>query len=776
VITKILALKNIGPFKDWEWPHESDPGAPPPFGPVTLIAGDNGKGKTTVAAVLRSLEDNDPNAVLERRRGTAKDRYHDFLAKVEHDGGKVCLSNESGWNGQRPSLFVFDDTFVSRNIYEGLVVGAKQREALHELVVGEAGVQEARNAEALRSDLSKLKKEQKELANTLSVELRYLTLERVLRERPPEDIDVRLAALEQDMKRAVQIAPIRALPEFDALPQVPELPLDDVRALLETPVEQIEDTAQALVLAHLKDLGDGGALWIHDGLARLGGNADARCPFCDQRLGDTARSLILAYRAHFNNEYQALQARCSQATERIRRSIPEAAGEALTAAKKRLVEAHRQWSVHLPDLPEIPELSGIDALAVARRGLLHGLETKRTSPLSMPTVNEETMQAADTWRGVLARCRQIESALTDLRERTGHFKAQVGDLDESRLGQQQQELLEWKRVREERYQGRLIAYRKAENAIQERESDLVRAKEALAKYQEDQFPRFRDSINTYLERFGATFRLREMKKTPSVGGERRVDYVLEAADTLVNVSATPKPGFPHFGSLLSAGDRRTLAFAFFLTILATKELDGTTVVCDDPATSLDLDRQTRTLEELLGLAQRGAQLVVLSHYEPFLRNIAARVARLASGRSPLGLVSLRIVGTGHDSRLAAHELDTRPPLVRHRDDIRGYIEGRRAVDPRGIANQCRKLLEGILQTCFPDQYVAGGCLKEFFGRAQPLIDAGRLDQATCRELKELRDFFNPESHFQERSAPTDTEMQAYAGRLLKLAELRLGEA
>jgi wobble nucleotide-excising tRNase len=776
VITKILALKNIGAFENWEWPQGIDAGLLPTLGRVTVIAGENGKGKTTIAAVLRSVQDDDAKPVLERRRACAEGGYENFLAKIEHDNGKATLISDSRWNGPRPTLFVFDDTFVSRNVYEGLSVGAEQREALHELIIGEAGVQEAKKVEMLATEVSELKKQQKLREAKLTKSLRHLTLDRMLRESPPADIDTKLTDVARNLKSAAQVAAIQALPDFIKIPQLPNVPVDAVQSLLATPIEQIEEAAQKRVLDHLESVGNGSVAWIQAGLDLVGKPQQSGCPFCAQELGESATSLIAAYRAHFSNEYESLQQRCAQTANQIGSQIPESLPATLLTARQRLSETQRQWLVHLPNLPALVELPDLDALVAVRIGLLHAIEAKRSAPLVVLAMDEVTTDAIGRWKQIADELNRINSIVDDLRRQAHAFKNASSRLDESSLRRHQAELDDWKVSQHADVQKDLSDYKAAKVTMDIKVQDLERAKNALLEYQNEQFPKFRDAINDRLKAYGATFSLVEVSKTKGTkGGDRRVDYVLKAASTSVKVSSTPAAGAPHFGSLLSAGDRRTLAFAFFVTMLEGKTLDGATIVCDDPTTSLDLDRRSRTVTELLALAKRGAQLVILSHFEPLLLDLEDRVSRLSAAdqSAQINFSCLRIVGGNHQSRLSAHQLDRRTPLAKHRDAIQSFVAGE-STDRQGIPNQCRKLLEGIVQTCFPDCYLPGGCLKDFCERVQPLLDAGRLHKTTFDEIRELRDFFNPESHFQPGVEPTENEIRANAARLLRLAKLRLG--
>lgn len=63
MIEKLLRIENIGPFAQC-----GGDGAELNLRPLTLIYAENGRGKTTFCAVLRSLASGRPEYILERAR------------------------------------------------------------------------------------------------------------------------------------------------------------------------------------------------------------------------------------------------------------------------------------------------------------------------------------------------------------------------------------------------------------------------------------------------------------------------------------------------------------------------------------------------------------------------------------------------------------------------------------------------------------------------------------------------------------------------------------
>ncbi len=131
MINRLQLLRNIGLF------DSVASGATIALAPLTLIHAENGRGKSTLAAILRSLATGDPIPIAERRRLAAVHPPHVIL---DCAGGPVTMFQNNAWTRTLPNVAVFDDVFVDRNVYSGLAVGAEHRQNLHELILGAQAV------------------------------------------------------------------------------------------------------------------------------------------------------------------------------------------------------------------------------------------------------------------------------------------------------------------------------------------------------------------------------------------------------------------------------------------------------------------------------------------------------------------------------------------------------------------------------------------------------------------------------------------------------------
>ena len=143
MIRKIKLLRNIGTF------DSDNAAASVDFKRLVLVYGENGRGKTTLTAALRSLSKGDGLPVAERQRFGSQHATH-IILECEGLPNNVIFENDV-WNRTLPNLRIFDDVFVDENVYSGLDVDSQHRQNLHELILGEQGVKLNRRLQVLVS-------------------------------------------------------------------------------------------------------------------------------------------------------------------------------------------------------------------------------------------------------------------------------------------------------------------------------------------------------------------------------------------------------------------------------------------------------------------------------------------------------------------------------------------------------------------------------------------------------------------------------------------------
>ena len=111
MITRINLIRNVTQFDSVQ------PARDVGLRKLTLIYAENGRGKTSLSAILRSLASGDPIPIQERSRLGAANPPH-IVIHTDLAIGQFIFQNNT-WNYSYPVLSVFDDIFVVDNVYSG---------------------------------------------------------------------------------------------------------------------------------------------------------------------------------------------------------------------------------------------------------------------------------------------------------------------------------------------------------------------------------------------------------------------------------------------------------------------------------------------------------------------------------------------------------------------------------------------------------------------------------------------------------------------------------
>lgn len=313
---------------------------------------------------------------------------------------------------------------------------------------------------------------------------------------------------------------------------------------------------------------------------------------------------------------------------------------------------------------------------------------------------------------------------------------------------------------------------KAAKALAEQARDAARA--ALDQHRQNIFPNYQTAINEYLRRFNAGFRLDRVTSNNTRAGSSCTYNVLinNLADHPVAVTgANSQPGTPSFRNALSAGDRNTLALAFFFASLdQDPQLANVIAVIDDPITSLDEHRSLTTTQEIRKLGERTRQVFVLSHDKPFLCNIW-------KDTDPNIRAAIEVVRDGAGSTLRVWDVnrDTITEHDRRHELLREYLLGT-PPDSRAVAQSIRPVLEAFLRVACPANFPPGTLLGPFRGVCEQRVGTAQeiLNQADIVELSELTDYANRFHHDTNPAWQTaninDGELLGFVQRTLAFAK------
>jgi wobble nucleotide-excising tRNase len=119
LIKTIHLLRNVGQF-------DSVNAAQFDLLNLVVIYAENGRGKTMLAAILRSARTGDPIQIFERHRLGASHPPHIML----RDQAGVFGFQDAAWPRTLPQIAVFDDQFVSENVCSGMELQPGHRQNL----------------------------------------------------------------------------------------------------------------------------------------------------------------------------------------------------------------------------------------------------------------------------------------------------------------------------------------------------------------------------------------------------------------------------------------------------------------------------------------------------------------------------------------------------------------------------------------------------------------------------------------------------------------------
>lgn len=758
VIEQFKYINNLGRFETFTGRPETA------LQPFTLVYSENGRGKTTLCALLRSLSTSDPGPLHARKRVSAKAGPHAVVTV----SGLDRAFDGAAWGGPGPTVLVFDDHFTAANVCSGLEVAAGHRQSLHELVVGEEGVRLQRRVEALTQEIADHQRVLREKAGEIPPETRgayALDDFCALTEIPNIDEELREARLSTSVLRDQER--VRSTGEFTPI-ALPTLPAQEVRDVLSTVLTDLDAEALAAVSAHFEHLGERGERWVADGVRLANGET---CPYCGQGTGGV--DLVVYYRRYFSEAYTAHKRKITEARTLVEESF---GGDRLAQFQRRVEQVRERalfWSHYVEGIPAFDADLEQQATAWsdARDELLRALDAKARAPLDGVVLSAIAEAAVLRYEKVARAMLALSTALLGKNHDIVSAKEHAAHGNLATAEAQQLLLEATKRRYEADVAERCEAYREALLAKETAESEKEAARAALDGHRTTTFGKYQATINKYLDRFNADFRLEALSPSDSRGIPSST-YAIGVNEGRVPLA--PRKVEPSFGTALSAGDRNTLALALFFAMLSERgTLGDVVVVIDDPASSLDAGRRSATAQEIRKLQGKARQVIVLSHARSFLCQLWERADRSATA-------TLQIRDLARDSS-TLEPWDADAAAVTEYDRLYGliseYADGGQG-DPQQVATSLRMVLEGYCRVAFIEHFPAGSLLGELTNRARAAEECGTpiLPRERFEELDDLREYANQFHHntsktWQENLASVNERaLKGYAGRVVRFVK------
>ena len=755
MLQKIICIKNVGRFQNCV------PTGDVTFRKASLIFAENGRGKTTLCAILRSLSTNTPALIIGRATlGSTTAPEVRLLV-----GDNNIVFRDGVWNFSSPNISVFDGTYVSENVFAGDIIDTEHRRNLYRIIIGAQGITLAERVTELDNQIRAKNNEIRDVRAHLQ---RYtphgMTVEAFIALAEDVDIDIKIVAKEQERTAIQNIVQLQRRPELSAI-AVPIFPATFSELLAKT-FQNLTQNAEENIARHIKkhQMQARGEPWLTEGLRYTVGDL---CPFCGQSLRDI--DLIQSYKDFFSKEYYALRDKVARLSEDINSVIGDhicAVIEQTLLQNNNNVEFWQQYcAITPPILSEAMRLR--ETITTLRRSAQSLLQIKASTPL-------DSVPPDDTFTRALTNFETLRTSINNYNTSVATANAiiaakkQVTQAADIRVVDASLVALKTQKARYAEDAQRLCMSDVAlQNAKQALENDKGRAKEQLDAHTQHVIEQYGQSINRYLERINAGFRITIPTHTYR-GGAPSTSYQIVINQCVVDLGdSETSPATPSFKNTLSAGDRSTLALAFFLAQLEQDpERRGKIVVFDDPFTSLDGFRRNHTVHQIYKCVSSCAQVIVLSHDATFLKLLWDRIL-------PADRKTLLFARIGEEDTAIVEWDIERAVMARyhaHIEDLQRFFSDNEG-DPRNVIQKLRPTLESYCRHLYPTEFGDRDTLGIIVGKIRTAGSSQSL-YSIVDDLDELNIYCRRYHHGENPSAATepidDAELRGYVKRTLKI--------
>lgn len=709
---------------------------------VTVIYGENRYGKSTLCDVLHSLAEDSPTYILNRLsipNDPAKPPKVEFMFGTA-TGNVTSNFEDSQWQVKTPAcskLYVFDQSFIHRNVITGQKQERPNSESMTSFILGE-------NNTALFATLagmnSNLREERRLLSNIESQFTPYALgdipsyVNSALPAEPKDELEENVATHDasiQQIKTTIQnIDRIKRRNVLSAVgTQVNFTQVcDSINTVLASSLQDVHQGSLVSLQNHMANHVNNSATfkgWASQGIAQIKDD----CPFCGQALNADAYGLLTAYQQAFNAEFDKFNNQTRQVLNSLRQpfSIPNTLESLIqqNQVNKQVFELYVE-----PKVTANLELAALTA----------SLEQKHEAILAtFDDVIVKSEQATDFWIPRLeqklatpyepaqlvgfdvlnASAATYSQSIYDYwvvaEQINAIFNSYKGSLNEVQLNSQltaitQQQTLTSLALQRIALEPLCVEYRMKLTTINELEATYKEQKENLEQSQSTYLDTYFILINDLFRQLGSSNF--EIIKVPNNRGTQ-VIYDLRVKFKGENIPADK------INTVFSESDRRALALCIYLAkvlSLSTEERSKAILVLDDPVTSFDNERIELILIKLDELQRTVKQLIVTTHYKGMATKTAKKFRHCAKA---LNLVH-------GDETCLINEVDIASMIASDHDiafdTIKAFVDRETHID---IRTSLRPFLESEIRFRFKKALVELG--KTPLSDLSPCIEALKLN-------------------------------------------------
>lgn len=691
MLRKLVRVNNVGLLRD---------GVPTPanFGAVTLVYAENGRGKTTVANILRAVTLGDAQAIADGCTIDSDQSPYINVLCADTSGNAAVVLENGAWTGTPPEILVFDPTFVEDNVYSGQEVRAEHRQQLLQFALGAEAVKLERKMAELTKLIADEQRKVSEAQKRIQAHGKNMPVDQFVMLVDIPDAQEKIARLRSRMEAARNASTLLQRPSPEHLPQI-EFDTDAFFDIIQSTFHGVREDAKAVVQSHFDQhkKPPGIEEWVTKGRQF---SADHGCPFCGQDVKSS--TLIEAYDAYFNQALNDFMEKVAVLGRGVDTRFAESRLERVASE----VEVNDARVTAWKDQLEVssPAFDGVRAKATlaSLRALAGDLaQRKQRRPFDIVGTSDEKTDLACLLADVRAQIDAYNDTVDVIGQKIADFNKELaGDTPET-ITTAIARLEAVIARRSDQAKEAIAEYDEAKAKKEQLTNEKANARAELDNLLPELLRKYEATINGFLRHFGAAFTIDKFT-SKAHGGLMRTDYGLKLRGREVSLGARTDRR-PSFRSILSEGDKRTLALSFFFARLYANpgELAGKVVVLDDPVCSMDSTRRNKTIRSIADLASKGAQVVVLSHDAYFLLQLRDL---LASQNYKIASEVHEIKRVENDySRVAPCDLDyiCQSPYSQRYGKVAAFVAGTYEGALEVIAGDLRPLVEGFFKRRFP---------------------------------------------------------------------------
>lgn len=635
-IGRIKEIKNIGTFANFS------NGASLGFEKLTFIYGFNTFGKTTLTDIFQSLKHSDAQIIQSRKTIPQQNSQQKVLFTEKNTTESDVKFENNIWSNNSISnnLEIFGTDFIHKNIFTGLAIERSNKENFTQFVLGEQGVNLAREIAEKKKALGDKKRDLKSkvphfVKNSTNEEIKKF-LEFPVDVSEKEEIGAQFLQKQTDLQKQKDLLenPTKILnlqePNVFSEPvlNIIEL-LNDINSLLQENYSSVKDDLLVRLKQHIDSnfsATDNAEGWVKTGTQYCKNGEDGNCPFCGQSLKG-ASDLMDIYNSYFDGAYNNFISRIEDdlssklmAIERVNFRYKSQLQDALTMVKefKSLITSP-DFLTKISDLESKISFLQEDELNQKKETILFEIKSQCDLKNKAPHKKVNIVDTQDflvSLNAYVQLLREVKIVINGIRADIIQFKELYKNIQEiqKKISGITQEVndLEYKKVRID-LDLECKTYANLQSEIVQLEMNIALLQERLRTDQSNYLDIYFTEINKLFKKLGSKdFTL-----------DKDIDNTghMPVCSLKVEFHGVGIPN-NQLKTVFSESDRRTLSLAIFWARICLKTNDEkakTVIILDDPATSFDDNRVTNSVNLFKEILGNISQMVILTHYPHFIK-------------------------------------------------------------------------------------------------------------------------------------------------------------